>query len=456
MKIAVIGTGYVGLVSGVCFSEFGFNVTCVDKDTQKIALLQQQIMPIYEPGLEQMVESNRKAGRLSFSTDLKQAVSGADIVIIAVGTPSNDSDGMPDLSFLNAAVKEVAKSLSSNYTAIITKSTVPVGTNRKLSKLISELNPDADFDVVSNPEFLREGSAIKDFMSPDRIVSGIDSKRVKEIIIKLYEPICLNGAQLFFTTFESAELIKYAANCMLAARVAFINEMADICEKTGANIRDVARGIGMDNRIGDKFLRPGPGFGGSCFPKDARALQQMAKQAGCHSLMIDAMVDGNEKRKHRMAQKIIAACGGNIAGKTLAILGVTFKPGTDDMRESPSLVIIPELQKAGAIIQAYDPEGMKEAQKLLSGNITWCENAYKAMEQADALVILTEWNEFRSLELKKVKATLKTPLVIDLRNVYKRQEMQKHHFHYISIGRQDVVPGQPWIPDLNIDDEKAA
>jgi len=455
MNITVIGTGYVGLVSGVCFSEFGFRVTCVDKDSQKIGMLQQHIMPIYEPGLEQLVESNRKAGRLSFSTDLDQAVSHADVVIIAVGTPSNDVDGMPDLTALHAATKEVAKSLK-DYTLVIIKSTVPIGINRTLGKIISEVNPNADFDVVSNPEFLREGSAIKDFMSPDRIVVGIDAKRAKEKMLRLYEPICLNGAQVFFTTYESAELIKYASNCMLAARVAFINEMADICEKTGANIRDVARGIGMDNRIGDKFLRPGPGFGGSCFPKDARALQQMARLVGCHSLMIDAMIDGNEKRKVRMAEKIIAACDGNLKGKTIAVLGLTFKPGTDDMRESASLIIVPELIKAGASIRAYDPEGMKEAQKMLSGPITWCKDAQSAMEQADALVILTEWNEFRSLDLKKVKKLLKAPLVIDLRNIYKRQDMQKHGFHYISIGRQEVEPGKPWIADLNMDDEKAA
>lgn len=454
MNITVIGTGYVGLVSGVCFSEFGFRVTCVDKDDQKIAKLQQHIMPIYEPGLEQMVESNRKAGRLAFSTDLNQSVAQADVVIIAVGTPSND-DGMPDLTALNAATKEVAKSLK-DYTLVIIKSTVPVGINRSLNKLIADINPDADFDIVSNPEFLREGSAIKDFMSPDRIVVGIDAKRAKEKMLRLYEPICLNGAQVFFTTYESAELIKYASNCMLAARVAFINEMADICEKTGANIRDVARGIGMDQRIGDKFLRPGPGFGGSCFPKDARALQQMAKLVGCHSLMIDAMIDGNEKRKLRMAEKVIAACGGDVKDKTIAVLGLTFKPGTDDMRESASLVIVPELMKAGASIRAYDPEGMKEAQKMLSGSITWCENAMSAMEKADALVILTEWNEFRSLDLKKVRGLLKQPLVIDLRNIYKRQDMQKHGFHYVSIGRQEVEPGKPWIADLNMDDEKAA
>ncbi len=455
MKIAVIGTGYVGLVSGVCLSEFGHHVTCVDKDGQKIAHLQQHVMPIYEPGLQQLVESNRKAGRLSFSIDLKQAVSAADVVMIAVGTPPDDKDGMPDMRAFDAAADEVALALN-GYSVVVVKSTVPIGTNRKLAKRISELNPGADFDVASNPEFLREGSAIKDFMSPDRIVAGVDSKRARELLAKLYEPICLNGAQLYFTTFESSELVKYASNCMLAARVAFINEMADICEKTGANIRDVARGIGMDKRIGDQFLRPGPGFGGSCFPKDALALQQMARQAGCHSLMIDAMIDGNEQRKRRMAEKIIAACGGSVKGKTLAVLGLTFKPGTDDMRESPSLTIIPALLEAGASIAAYDPEGMKEAARLLPPDVRFYADAPAAMQDADALVILTEWNEFRSLEMKRVRSLLRTPLVIDLRNIYKRQDMQAHGFHYVSIGRQDVVPGQPWIADLNIDDEKAA
>jgi len=342
------------------------------------------------------------------------------------------------------------------YSVVMVKSTVPVGTNRKLAKRISSLNPNADFDVASNPEFLREGSAIKDFMSPDRIVAGVDSKRARELLTKLYEPICLNGAHLFFTTFESAELIKYASNCMLAARVAFINEMADICEKTGANIRDVARGIGMDKRIGDQFLRAGPGFGGSCFPKDALALQQMAKKAGCHSLMIDAMIEGNEQRKKRMAEKIISACSGSVHGKNLSILGLTFKPGTDDMRESPSLTIIPALISAGASICAYDPEGMKEAMRTLPGDVRYADNAYDAMQNADALIILTEWNEFRSLDMKRVRAALRTPLVVDLRNIYKRQDMQAHGFHYVSIGRQDVVPGQLWIADLNIDDEKVA
>lgn len=454
MKIAMIGTGYVGLVSGVCFSEFGFQVTCIDKDGEKIAKLQQHIMPIYEPGLEQMVESNRKAGRLSFSTDIASAVKNADIVFLAVGTPTGESDGMPDMRALHAAGKEIAKHLG-DYTLIVTKSTVPIGTNRELAKMISQANPDADFDVASNPEFLREGSAIKDFMSPDRIVIGVDSKRAKEMLSRLYEPIALNGAQLLVTTFESAEMIKYAANAMLAARIAFINEIADLCEVTGANVRDVSKGIGLDKRIGDKFLQPGPGFGGSCFPKDTLALRQIAENAGCPSHLVESIIHSNDQRKKRMAKKIMKPMG-NVNGKTICVLGLTFKPGTDDMRESASLDIIPTLLEAGASVRVYDPQGMKEAAKILKGAITWCTDAYHAMEKADALVILTEWNEFRSLELAKVKSLMATPLVVDLRNVYKRQDMQRHGFHYVSIGRQDVIPGEPWISDLNLNDEKAA
>lgn len=456
MQIAVIGTGYVGLVTGVCLSEFGFRVTCIDKDGDKIAKLQQQIMPIFEAGLDKLVDNNRKAGRLSFSTDLATAVGAADIVFIAVGTPQSEVDGLPELKYVTEAAKEVARALK-DYTLVICKSTVPVGTNRALTKIISEVNPDADFDVASNPEFLREGAAVEDFMSPERIVAGIDSKRAQTMISKLYEPICLNGAKLFFTTFESAETIKYVTNTMLAMRIGFINEVADFCEKTGANIRDVAKGVGMDARIGEKFLQPGPGYGGSCFPKDTMALQQMARAAGCDSLITEAIITSNQKRKENMVVKITDAAGGSVAGKTIAVLGLTFKPGTDDMREGASLVIVPALQKAGAVLRLYDPHGMREAKKqLLGDNLHWCKDGYDAMEGADMLVILTEWNEFRSLDLKKVKALLSSPLVIDLRNIYKRQDMMKHGFHYVSIGRQDVVPGQPWIADLNLDDEKAA
>ncbi len=455
MQIAVVGTGYVGLVSGVCFSEFGFRVTCVDRDSDKIAKLQQHIMPIYEPGLEQLVESNRKAGRLSFTTDLAQAVAAADLVFIAVGTPPNETDGMPDLTALNIVAKEIAKSIK-DYTLVVTKSTVPLGTNRAVAKIISAENPDADFDVASNPEFLREGNAIEDFMSPDRIVVGVDSKRARELMHKLYEPICMNGAKLIFTSFESAEMIKYASNSLLATRIAFINEIADLCEKTGANIRDVARGVGLDKRIGDKFLQAGPGYGGSCFPKDTLALQQMSRNAGVPSQLIEATIKSNNERKERMAEKIIAAAGGSVSGKKIAVLGLTFKPSTDDMRDSASLSIIPALVAAGAEIHAYDPQGMKEAKHFLKANVAYHETAEAAMSGADMLVILTEWNEFRSLDLKKVKSLLRSPLVVDLRNIYKRQDMKAHGFSYVSVGRQNVISGEPYIADLNIEDEWAA
>lgn len=455
MQITMIGTGYVGLVSGVCFSEFGFKVTCVDKDADKIAKLQQHIMPIYEPGLEQLVEANRKAGRLFFTTDLPKAVAEADIVFIAVGTPPNETDGMPEMSALNTVTKEVAKALK-GYTLVVNKSTVPIGTNRSIGKIIKETNPDADFDVASNPEFLREGTAIKDFMAPDRIVCGINSKRAREHLNKLYEPICLNGTEILFTTFESAETIKYTANSMLAIRIAFINEIADLCEKTGANIRDVARGVGLDKRIGDKFLQAGPGYGGSCFPKDTLALRQMARNFSVPSQLVEATIKSNDARKLGMAERIIAAAGGNIKGKTIAILGLTFKPGTDDMRESASLYIIPALVAAGAEIRAYDPQGMQEAAHHFKESMTWCEDAYDAMKDADMLVILTEWNEFRSLDLDKVKSTLRNPLVVDLRNIYKRQDMKKHGFHYVSIGRQEIKPDGSSVPDLNIEDDLAA
>lgn len=455
MQVAVVGTGYVGLVSGVCFSEFGFRVTCVDKNANKIANLQQHIMPIYEPGLEQLVENNRRAGRLSFTTDLAQAIAQADIVFVAVGTPPNETDGMPDLSAINSAAKEIAKSLT-GYTLVVNKSTVPIGTNRNIAKIISQENHDADFDVASNPEFLREGSAIKDFMSPDRIVVGVDSKRAYDLLKKLYEPICLNGAKIIFTTFESAEMIKYASNSLLATRIAFINEIADLCEKTGANIRDVAYGVGLDNRIGNKFLQAGPGYGGSCFPKDTLALQQMARNAGAPSQLVEATIKSNNERKARMAEKIISAADGDVKGKTIAVLGLTFKPETDDMRESASISIIPALVAAGAEIRAYDPQGMKEAAHYFKEHITWCEDSYSAIKGADMLVILTEWNEFRSLDLKKVKSLLRHQLVVDLRNIYKRQDMKANGFRYVSIGRQEVMPNEPWISDLNFNDEWAA
>lgn len=454
MQLAMIGAGYVGLVTGVCLSEYGCSVACVDRDADKIEGIKRGKMPIFEPGLEDMVSKNIKANRLSFTTDLAKAVGEADIVFIAVGTPQNEEDGSAELTQLYGVVKQVAQALK-DYTLIIIKSTVPVGTTRAVAEMVAKENPDADFDIASNPEFLREGAAIEDFMRPDRIVVGTDSKRAREILNRLYEPICLNGPRIFFTTLESSEMIKYSANSMLALRIAFINEIADMCEKLGANIRDVSLGVGMDSRIGPKFLQPGPGYGGSCFPKDTLALTHMARGAGCPSRIIEAVVESNNIRKIRMAHRVIEACGGSVKGKTIAVLGLTFKPGTDDMRDSPSLAILPELMKKGAAIRAYDPQGMEEAKKLLTGKITFCDDAYSTMQGSDALVLITEWNEFRQLDPARMKSLLKQPLIVDMRNIYKRQRMLEEEFHYVSIGRSAIVPGEPWIRDLNPSTEAA-
>ena len=454
MKLAVIGTGYVGLVSGVCFSEFGFDVICVDKDEAKIEGLKNGIVPIYEPGLEELVEKNRSAGRLTFTTELKNTVSSADIVIIAVGTPESET-GMPDLSALNAVVRSIADALE-GYTVVIIKSTVPLGTNRRVAAEIAKLNPKADFDVVSNPEFLREGAAIKDFMKPDRVVAGIAASRAQAPLSRLYESVTKLGAPLLFTTYESAEMIKYVANCILSLRLSFINEMADICEKVGANIRDVATGIGLDQRIGNKFLQPGPGYGGSCFPKDTLALQEMARAAGVPSSLVEATIASNFQRKERMVHKVVMTAGGSVAGKTIAVLGLTFKPATDDMRESASLVILPALLAQGAKLRVYDPQGMKEAAHLLSGDIHWCTDAYDALSGADMFLLLTEWSEFATLDLTRAKSLMKSAVAVDLRNIYKRGEMKKHGFRYVSIGRQEVIPGGGEITDMLPGDEKAA
>jgi len=437
MKIVFVGTGYVGLVSGVCFSEFGFTVTCVDKDRHKIDSLNAGKVPIYEPGLDALMLSNVKAGRLFFSDDLAAALKDADVVFIAVGTPSRYDDGYADLSYVFAAAEEIAR-VGNRYILVVTKSTVPAGTGRKITEIMKESNPKLDFDVASNPEFLREGSAIEDFMRPDRVIVGVESKRAEELISELYRPLKISNTPILFTSIESAELIKYAANSFLATKIAFINEMADLCEKLGANILDVAHGMGLDSRIGKRYLEPGPGFGGSCFPKDTMALVKMAEFAEVRSRIVESVVMSNDLRKYRMAEKIVEACGGEVRGLTIAVLGLTFKPGTDDMRDSASLVIIPELLRARAMVKVYDPQGMNEAKKLLSGDITWCDNAFSAMENADALVLLTEWNEFMRLDLSKVKALLKTPLIIDLRNIYKRDEMQKAGLQYVSIGRPAV------------------
>jgi len=437
MRIAVIGTGYVGLVSGACFSEFGVSVTCVDKEEAKIARLRRGEMPIYEPGLEALVAANVAAGRLSFTTGLAAAVDGADAVFIAVGTPSRRGDGHADLSYVFAAAEEIGCALT-GYTVVVTKSTVPVGTGRQVAAILRRVCPSGDFDVASNPEFLREGSAIEDFMRPDRVVIGADSEPAQAVMRQLYRPLYLSETPMLFTDIETAELIKYAANAFLATKITFINEIADLCERVGADVQDVARGIGLDGRIGRKFLHAGPGFGGSCFPKDCRALVRIAREAEANLSVVETVVQVNDARKARMADKIVAACGGTVAGKTLAVLGLTFKPNTDDMRDAPSLEILPRLTAAGGTIRAFDPEGIAEAKKLLP-DLVYCQDAYETMEGADALVLLTEWNEFRALDLARVGRLLMEPLVIDLRNIYQPAEMAAAGLRYISIGR----PPQP-------------
>ena len=438
MRIAVIGTGYVGLVSGACFSEFGVSVVCVDKEEAKIARLRRGEMPIYEPGLESLVAANVAAGRLSFTTELKPAIAGADAVFIAVGTPSRRGDGHADLSYVFAAAEEIGGALT-DYTVVVAKSTVPVGTGRQVAAILRRVCPGGQFDVASNPEFLREGSAIEDFMRPDRVVIGADSERAQAVMRQLYRPLYLIETPMLFTDIETAELIKYAANAFLATKITFINEIADLCERVGGDVQDVAKGIGLDGRIGRKFLHAGPGFGGSCFPKDCRALVRTAHEAEAPLSIIETVVQANERRKRRMADKIIAACGGTLAGKTIAVLGLTFKPNTDDMRDAPSLEVLPRLAAAGAVIRAFDPEGMAEAQKLMP-NLTYCNDAYETMVGAEALVLLTEWNEFRALDLVRVGQLLVNPLVIDLRNIYQPQEMAAAGLYYISVGRLPQLP----------------
>ncbi|PWC30929.1 UDP-glucose/GDP-mannose dehydrogenase family protein [Azospirillum sp. TSO22-1] len=443
MRIAMIGTGYVGLVSGACFSEFGVEVCCVDKDAGKIERLKRGEIPIYEPGLDDLVARNVAAGRLSFTTELAEAMAGVDAVFIAVGTPSRRGDGHADLSYVYGAAEEIARHLD-HYTVVVTKSTVPVGTGREVERIIRAARPDAAFDVASNPEFLREGSAIGDFMRPDRVVIGAGSDRAREVMRQLYRPLFLIETPIVMTALETAELIKYAANAFLAVKITFINEIADLCEKVGANVHDVAKGMGLDGRIGRKFLHAGPGYGGSCFPKDTLALVRTGQDHDSPVRIVETVVDVNDKRKKAMAQRVIDACGGSLAGRTVAILGVSFKPNTDDMRDAPSLDIIPALQTAGASVRAFDPAGMHEAAKLLPG-VTWCEDSYQALDGADCVAILTEWNEFRALDLKRVKALLKRPVMIDLRNVYSPADMAAAGFTYTSIGRpaqanEDVAP----------------
>ncbi len=436
MRVAMIGTGYVGLVSAACLSEFGHDVVCVDKDAAKIAGLNAGKVPIFEPGLDEVVAANVKAGRLAFTSDLGAAVPGADAVFIAVGTPSRRGDGHADLSFVFGAAEEIAAALD-GYTVVVTKSTVPVGTGRKVEDIIRKLRPNADFDVASNPEFLREGSAIEDFRRPDRVIVGCETDRARAVIQEIYRPLYLHETPIVFTSRETSELIKYAANAFLATKITFINEMADLCEKVGADIQDVARGIGLDGRIGSKFLHAGPGFGGSCFPKDTLALLKTSQDSGAPARIVGTVVDVNDDRKKRMADKIVQAFGG-VNGKTVAVLGLTFKPNTDDMRDAPSLVIVPMLQAAGARIRAYDPEGMAEAKKLL--NVELCGDAYEAISGADGVVILTEWNEFRALDLARLKNALTQPLMVDLRNIYRPSHMAEAGFTYVSVGRATVGP----------------
>ena len=433
MRIAMIGTGYVGLVSGACFSEFGTEVVCVDRDAHKIDRLKDGQIPIFEPGLEDLVARNETAGRLTFTTDLKAAVQGCDAVFIAVGTPSRRGDGHADLTYVYDAAREIAEA-ADPQTVVVTKSTVPVGTGREVEAILKEAAPDKPLHVASNPEFLREGSAIGDFMRPDRVIIGAESQRAQSVLRALYRPLYLIETPIIFTSLETSELTKYAANAFLATKITFINEMADLCEAVGADVHDVARGMGLDGRIGRKFLHAGPGYGGSCFPKDTIALTRTAQQAGSPARIVETVVDVNDRRKTAMADKIVSHMGGDIAGKTIALLGVTFKPNTDDMRESPSLAIVPALQQAGARVRAHDPEGMAAAAELLS-DVAWCDGPYEAMQGADALVILTEWNQFRNLDLKRIKDSLTTPSVVDLRNIYDPTEMREHGFHYTCVGR---------------------
>jgi len=438
MKIAMVGTGYVGLVSGACFSEFGWDVVCVDLDAEKIKMLEAGEMPIYEPRLDDLVARNVAGGRLSFTTDLAAAVSGADAVFIAVGTPTRRGGGHADLSYVFQAAEDIARN-ADGHTVVVTKSTVPVGTGREVFKRIRAAAPDADIDIASNPEFLREGSAIEDFMRPDRVVIGADTERARETVASLYRPLFLRDTPIIQTSLETAELIKYAANTFLATKITFINEFADLCEKVGADVQELAKGIGLDGRIGGKFLHAGPGYGGSCFPKDTEALVRSAQDAEAPITIVEQVIAVNAERKEAMARKIIAACGGSVAGKTIAVLGLTFKPNTDDMRESPSLVIVPRLIEAGATVRVFDPVGMDEAKKLMDGPV-WCQDAYDAMDGADAVAILTEWNEFRGLDFRRMGELLKQPVMVDLRNIYRPEEMAAAGFHYTSVGRASVTP----------------
>ncbi|WP_420861687.1 UDP-glucose dehydrogenase family protein [Algirhabdus cladophorae] len=435
MRIAMIGTGYVGLVSGVCFSDFGHDVICVDKDPNKIEMLERGEVPIYEPGLDVLMAKNVEAGRLTFTGDLKQAVDGADAVFIAVGTPTRRGDGHADLTYVFAAAEEIAEAVT-DYTVVVTKSTVPVGTNRQVKQVIRKVKPDLDFDVASNPEFLREGAAIDDFMRPDRVVVGVQTDRAADVMAEIYRPLFLREFPIITTDLESAEMIKYAANAFLATKITFINEIATLCEKTGADVKQVSKGMGLDGRIGNKFLHAGPGYGGSCFPKDTKALARIGQDYAVPMQITEAVIKVNEEMKRRMIDKIVDLCGGSVNGLTIAVLGVTFKPNTDDMRDAPSLTIVPSLIGGGAKVRVVDPQGLREGKDLLPG-AHWVDDAYKAVQNADCVVLLTEWNEFRGLDLKRVANRMQTARMADLRNIYTLKDAQRAGFEgYVSVGRQ--------------------
>lgn len=442
MRIVMIGSGYVGLVSGACFADFGHDVVCVDKDATKVDKLNAGGIPIYEPGLDELVARNVAAGRLSFTTELAGPVGEAEVVFIGVGTPARRGDGHADLSYVYAAAREIGAALK-GFTVVVTKSTVPVGTGDEVERIIAEENPDADFAVASNPEFLREGAAIEDFKRPDRIVVGIEDERARGPMTEVYRPLFLNQSPLLFTRRRTSELIKYAANAFLAMKITFINEIADLCEKVGADVQDVSRGIGLDNRIGSKFLHAGPGYGGSCFPKDTLALVKTAEDNGAPIRLIETTVAVNDTRKRAMARKVITAVGGDVRGKTIGVLGLTFKPNTDDMRDSPAIAIVQALQDAGAIVRGYDPEGM-EAAKAVMPDITYCASAYDVAEGASAVVIVTEWNAFRALDLSRLKAKMEQPVLVDLRNIYREDEVTRAGFAYSSVGRGTA--GDPVAP----------
>jgi UDPglucose 6-dehydrogenase len=435
MRIAMIGTGYVGLVSGACFADFGHHVVCVDKDADKIARLQRGEIPIYEPGLEDLVARNAGQGRLRFSTDLVQSVAQAEAVFISVGTPSRRGDGYADLTYVHEAAREIAAALT-HFTVVVTKSTVPVGTGDEVERIIGETRPEAQFAVVSNPEFLREGAAIRDFKHPDRIVVGTSDARAREVMAEIYRPLYLNAAPIMYTERRTAELIKYAANAFLATKITFINEIADLAEKVGADVQEVARGIGLDNRIGAKFLHAGPGFGGSCFPKDTEALIKIGQDHAAPLRIVETVAAVNDQRKRAMARKVSAALGGGIRGRTIAVLGLTFKPNTDDMREAPSIPLITALQDMGGKVRAFDPAGMEQARAYLK-DVTYCADAYSCAEGADALVIVTEWEQFRALDFARLKAVMAQPVLVDLRNIYDAADMARHGFRYSSVGRPE-------------------